>query len=171
MKDIQQVLRALDACGDSKIWCKYNDIVSLEQAWQQCKRGDWLLWLAHTLGVDKRKLILAKAKCAATVLHLMMYERSKKAVEVAIKYGVGEATEEELVAAYGYVTSRHTSLYADAAAAYVFFKDGYASATAVSAAWASESLGSDAWEANRKETADICREVLTESVLEKIKQL
>lgn len=79
-------------------------------AWNDCQRGDWMLWIAHKLGVDKRILTLAKGKCAETVKHLMKDERSRKVVEVAIAYGEGNATDEELKTAYA-------DAYAAAAAA------------------------------------------------------
>ena len=82
-----------------------------------------------------RELTLAKAHCAATVLHLMKDERSKNAIAVAIKYGNNEATSEELSAAYA---------AAFAAAAY---------AAAAFAAAAARTK-------NQLETADICRQYL-----------
>ena len=55
-----------------------------------------MLWFAAKIGVNKRLLVLATARCAETVKHLMKDERSIKAVEVAIQYGLGNASEEEL---------------------------------------------------------------------------
>ena len=58
-----------------------------------------MLWLARKLNIDKRVLTLAKGHCANTVRHLMKDERSIAAVDMAIKYGEGNATDSELAAA------------------------------------------------------------------------
>ena len=121
---------------------------TFEQAWNACERGDWMLWIAAKVGVDKRILTLAKGLCAETVIHLMKDERSIKAVKTAIAYGKGEATDEELPAA---------AADADAAAYYATHAD--AAADAYYAAARKE---------NRLKTATICREVLTEKVLKLI---
>jgi hypothetical protein len=108
------------------------------EAWQACTRADWMLWIARKAGVDFRTLTLAKGLCAETVKHLMTDERSRKAVEVAIAYGRGEATDEELQDAA-----------ADAA---------YAAYAAAHAA--------DAKKENQLKTANICREILTDAVMQ-----
>lgn len=118
----------------------YNQFDTSEDAWKNCPRGDWMLWIASQLGIDDRKLTLAKALCANTVKHLMKDKRSREAVYVAFKYGRGKATKDELRTAA-----------ANAAAA---------SNAAASAAAAKKK--------NQLQTADICRKVLTESVFEKI---
>jgi len=66
-------------CEDSLIW--YNKQESFEQAWNDCHRGDWMLWIAYHLGVDKRILTLAKGYCAKTIIHLMKDKRSINAVK------------------------------------------------------------------------------------------
>ena len=94
------------------------------------------MWLFQKTSPEKhRELTLAKAHCAATVLHLMKDERSKNAIAVAIKYGNNEATSEELSAAYA------------AAFAAVYAAAGYFAAAA-------------ARTKNQLETADICRQYL-----------
>ena len=105
-----------------------------KEAWESCPRGDWMLWIAKKAGVDMLKLTTAKALCANTVRHLMRDDRSKNAIDVALKFGKGEATREEL----------------DAAAAY--------------AAYAAYAAAADARIKNRLATANICREVLTEEI-------
>ena len=77
------------------------------------------MWLFQKTSPEKhRELTLAKAHCAATVLHLMKDERSKNAIAVAIKYGNNEATSEELSAAYAAAFSAaYAAAYAAAAAA------------------------------------------------------
>ena len=122
-----------------------------------------MLWTAQKAGVDKRTLTLAKALCAKTVIHLMKDKRSRHAVAVAEAYGRGEATEDELRAA---ATAAYAAAYADAAAiaayaaAAVVYTYAYAAADAA--------YDDDARTKNRKDTADICREVLTDAVFAKI---
>ena len=68
-------------------------------AWNNCPRGDWMLWLAEKLQVDRRLLVLTGGHCANTVRHLMGNERSTKGVDACIAYGEGRIGEDELDAA------------------------------------------------------------------------
>jgi hypothetical protein len=103
-----------------------------------------MLWIASKLKVDIRVLTLAKGKCAETVIHLMNDERSKKAVQAAIDFGMMEIGIEELNAAYA-------AAYANAAS--------YASYAAA------------ARKENRLKIANICREILTQEVFEKVNSI
>ena len=59
------------------------------------------IWAATRKGMlDDRTLRLFACKCVREVWHLLTDERSRKAVEVAELYAVGEATDEELAAAW-----------------------------------------------------------------------
>ena len=140
-------LEKISACRDAIEWVANQK--NYKEAWQNCERGDWMLWLAKRLKVDDRKLTLAKFKCANQVRHLMKDKRSIDALDAAEKYGNGEISREELItAAYA---AAYAAAYdaADAAA--------YAAADAADAAYArKESL---------KKSADFCREILTEDVL------
>ena len=129
-------LEKLNACAPAIEWVTENEYNSIEDVVANCERGDWLLWLAQKLDLDLRKLTLAKAFCAKTVLHLMTDERSKNTVEVAEKFGKGEASREELNAA------------AAAAAA------AYAAADAA------------ARKGNQLATANICRETIGNDIIE-----
>lgn len=113
---------------------------SAKDAWMNCDRGDWMLWLAKRLDVDDRKLTLAKARCAEQVRHLMKDKRSLDALDACVKYANGEITRKEL------------DIYAAASAA--------AYAAAYAAADERTSL---------KKSANICREILTKDVLQKYK--
>ena len=114
---------------------------TFKEAWEACPRGDWMLWIAGKLELDKRLLVLTSAHCANTVRHLMEDERSTRCVDVCIAYGEGKATEEELTTA----------------------------SAAEWTAWAARDAASAAArDANQKQTADICRKYLTEAVMQKI---
>ena len=59
------------------------------------------IWAATRKGMlDDRTLRLFACKCVREVWHLLTDKRSRKAVEVAERYAVGEATSEELDAAW-----------------------------------------------------------------------
>jgi regulator of protease activity HflC (stomatin/prohibitin superfamily) len=108
---------------------------TFEDAWNNCERGDWMLWIAQRVGVDVRTLTLSKALCAKTVIHLMKDHRSIDAVNVAERFGRGEAGEDELrKAAYAaYAASSAASADAYAAAASSAYA-AYAAAHAANAA-------------------------------------
>jgi len=137
------LLIELDACASAREWA--GDM-PIEEVVATCHRGDWLLWLAQKVDVDLRLRTLAKGHCANTVRHLMTDERSLNAVDVAIAFGEGKATREELDYA--------AAPYAAYAAPYAAYADVAADAAL-----------------NRQQTADICREYIGESLIEKVNQL
>lgn len=141
---MKELLIKLNACHDAREWAADKTI---EEIWATCYRGDWMLWLASKLNIDKRVLTLAKGHCANTVRHLMKDERSIAAVDMAIKYGEGNATDSEL-AAYA-----ADAADADDAAAYA----AYAAADA-------------ALKKSQQSTAEICRKYIPlELILAEIK--
>lgn len=157
---IQKLLTKLDACENA---CKWAGKKSWKEIFETCHRGDWLLWLYKaTNHEDLRKLTLAKAHCANTVRHLMKDDRSIAAIDVAIRFGNGEATEDELrtaaVAAFAAVDTDVAAYAAVAAAAAV---DTDVAAVAVAAAFAAYAAYSvTARKINQQQTADICRKYL-----------
>jgi hypothetical protein len=177
-------------CDDLRNFYDKYDI--FESAWTDCERGDWMLNIAAKLNIDKRTLTLAKGHCVNTVRHLMMHDRSIKAVDTAIAFGEGRATDYELIASangayayapfdcvaaysadYGAVSANWTAAFAAAAAADDSFYFAAAEAAAEAAAKAAAYNSKDpksARKENQKLTADICRKYLTESVLKKIKE-
>ena len=153
-------LKKLSACEDAREWVTTQK--NYKEAWQNCERGDWMLWLAKKLKVDDRKLTLAKFKCANQVRHLMKDQRSIAALDAAEKYGNGEISRDELnAAAYAaaYAAYAADAAYAAAAAA--------ADAAAAYAAYADAAYyaADAARKESLKKSADFCREILTEEVL------
>ena len=146
---------------------------TFKEAWKECHRGDWMLWIASRLGTSTRILTRAKAHCALTVKHLMKDKRSINACEVALKFADKKATRQELHdAAYAAYAA-----YADAAAADSWSAYAADAAAADAAADAAAAYAADAAyaaadaaaaAANRKQTADICRKYLTRSVFKLI---
>ena len=153
MKTFQQYLESLKACAAAIKWAGDKPI---EQVVTICHRGDWLLWLAKKCGVELQPLTLAKAHCANTVRHLMTDERSVKAVDVAIAFGEGRATRDELDAAT-------SAAYAATYAAYAAYAAADAAANAYSAAYAIAHT-------NQQQTADICRKYIGDLIIEKVNQ-
>ena len=191
-----QNLQFLNACKPTVEWAGNKTI---EEFVATCHRGDWLLWLAQKCDIGLQPLTLAKGHCANTVRHLMKDERSIKAVDIAIAFGEGKATREELDAAKSAAadaaavaeadacyapaaTYAAAATYADAAAyaadaAYYAEADGayYAAAAAAyvaaAAYYAAAAAAYVAAAANRMQTADICRKYIGELIIEKINQI
>lgn len=68
---IQEKLIELGACEDARKWAIGK---SIEDIWETCHRGDWMLWLfKRTNPDDLRVLTLAKAKCALTAAYAAAY--------------------------------------------------------------------------------------------------
>ena len=132
---------------------------TFEEAWNYCPRGDWMLWLAEKLQVDRRLLVLTGGHCANTVRHLMGNERSTKGVDACIAYGEGRIGEDELDAAMDAAWAVRAAMAAARDAAWD---------AAMDAAWAARDA---AWDANQNQNADICRKFMTQAVMEKIKSL
>lgn len=131
--NFQDFLTEKRACKPAREWATGK---TMAEAWETCRRADWLLWLAKKRGVNLRLITLAKARCAETVLHLMQDERSKKAVTVALAYGEGMATDEELDAAAEAADAAFSAEVADAAAfaAFAAADAGYATYAATATA-------------------------------------
>jgi len=160
-------LNDLHACEEAVEWADQFD--TIEEVVKNCHRGDWLLWLAHKLNVNLRKLTLTKGHCANTVRHLMTDERSRKAVDVAIKFGRFEVSREKLDAA---AAAAYSAAYAAAyaASAEVYDTAAYADAYSAAAAAAAYSAA-DAKTKNQLQTADICRKYIGNEIIEKFNQL
>ena len=180
---MKELLKKLNACQPAIEWAGDK---TWEEIYKTCHRGDWLLWLFKKTMEDNeanlRLLTLAKGHCAATVLHLMKDEKSINAVKVAIAFGEGNASREDLNAAYAIavdVADATATVYATAYAA-AFAVDvtdadvaadvaAYA-ASAAYAAYADDATATfatayadadaTAKKQNQMETADICRKYL-----------
>lgn len=178
-------LQANEACAESIGWIKQNNVQSLEEAWTSCERGDWLLWMAEHLGVDRRKLAICAALSAHTIVQYVQDQRNRDAIRVAFLWGRGKATDEQLEAA------REDAMKAAADARSAFWasntalsaigaaddNDWAATRAAARAARTAESAA-ESWpdaKAARKEnelrTANIARRVLTEDVLSAIQTI
>ena len=155
MKTFKDLLTELRACDEALVWA--GDM-TIEEVVEKCDRGDWLLWLATKIDIGLQPLYLAKGHCAKTVYHLIKDERGRKAIDVAIAFGEGRATKEELdtvaIAVYAAATATYAAVYAVAKTAAVY-------ATTTTAAYAKNK--------NQLETADICRKYIGQLIIDKVK--
>jgi hypothetical protein len=138
MNQLQTKLNELYACEEAIEWAKDYD--SLQSAWDNCKRSDWMIWLMDKMnwGNDKDLRLMAVA-FARQVQHFMKDDRSINALDVAERYANGEATNDELAAAW----AAAGDAAGDAARA---------------AAWAA--AGAAAWAAARDAQSNIIRQFL-----------
>jgi hypothetical protein len=161
----------------------YNGKASFEEAWNECPRGDWMLWMADELDVDDRILTKAKALCANTIRHLMANRCSTDAIDAALRYADGGIGRTELdnfcFAAEKFVlfgVFNYPAYAANAAAATIsalFPRAAAAVYASMAALDYADSLCLDFAQAqknNQLQTADICREVLTLAVFEKVNE-
>ena len=143
MKDI---LIKLNACYESIEWVKEK---TWEEIYNTCHRGNWLLWLhQRTNPNDLQIRTLAKGHCANTVRHLMKDKRSVIAVDMAIAFGEGKATIEELNSAAAAADAAANAAANAAAAAYATATAAAYAAAALAAAGAAAPAAGDAYVAD-----------------------
>lgn len=61
--NLQDLLVKLEACSDARDWVGDK---SIEQAVNECERGDWLGWIASKLNIPNQVLCLAAGYAAST---------------------------------------------------------------------------------------------------------
>jgi len=96
MKKQIKKLEKLDPCIDALEWVKKQE--KRQQAWDDCERGDWMLWLLGRLcGDDRRELVSTACECARLALPYVTKgeERPLIAIETAERWVKGDATIEE----------------------------------------------------------------------------
>jgi len=145
--DLSALLTRLDACREARKWAAGK---TLEQAWNECPRGDWMLWLAGQLDVDRKLLVHAACQCARLALpHVPAGEaRPLKSIEAAEAWTRGKATIKDVQAAAAAAWAAARAAWAAADAAWA----ACASAEAA-AAWAASAASGAAWAAADAEGA------------------
>jgi len=170
MKHIDK-LNKLKACSEAVKWAK--EMKNGQSAWDNCERGDWMLWLVGKMSgkpesVKRKKLVLCVCECARLALvHVPKGElRPLKAIETAEAWAKGDATIEDLRKA-----RRAAIVYADAAAyagaaAAAAVADVYGAAVAAAYAAAAaiavvaDAYGAAAYGAARKKTLKKCADIV-----------
>jgi len=172
MKTTKAILTELAACPEAVKWAGRK---THKKAWETCKWGDWLLWIAGRLDVDRKLLVLAACACARTALRFVPRgeDRPRIAIETAEAWVRGEATIEQvrnaalaaLAAADAAAHAAYAAAYAAAdAAANAASRAAYA---ATDAAHAAAYAATDAAYAAHKNMADIVRKTIPFSVIKK----
>jgi hypothetical protein len=90
--NLLRALESLGACAEALEWSGKRKLS--RAAYLACVRGDWFLWLAVRVGVDRKLLVLAACDCAR--LALPIYEarhpddkRPRTAIETAERWACG----------------------------------------------------------------------------------
>lgn len=132
----EQLVR-FNACEEACAWVGDRDI---ESAWTECPRGDWLMWLAGCVGVDRVLVVDAACDCAALaaakVKDAAMRDAIARLIGVARQYARGEVTWVVVAKARHAMWVAYT---ADAAVAAVDAADAYSAYAA--AVYASRVVG------------------------------
>ena len=167
--DLDALLTRLGACHEAREWAAGK---TLKQAWNECHRGDWLLWLAGRLDIDRKVLVRAACACARLALpHVPAGEtRPLEALETTEAWTRGEATIEEVrAAAEAARAARAARAAADAATAAWAAE---AAAAAWAAAWGAAAEAAEKRESALAECADLVRRHIPfAEIAEKAKRL
>lgn len=162
MKQYEQI-KAIGACTDALAWLKEQ--TSATQAWRDCHRGDWMLWMIGRVAGGKperaarKKLVLTACKCARLALKYVEKgeDRPRKAILTAERWARGKATIKEVRAA---ADAADAVSAADAAAAAAAAATAYATAAAADAADAAYAARAAAYAAARAKTLAECADIV-----------
>ena len=165
MSDFISDLRTLGACSEAVTWAQ--DFPTLQAVWDACDRADWMLWLAQRVDGEIRPATrLAMCACARTALRYVPdgEDRPRLVIEAAERCALGEATVEEMAAAWAaawdasWVAAGDAARVAAGAAAgdAAWVAGAAAGVAAGDAAW--DAAGAAAWVAALREMATLVRE-------------
>ena len=87
-KDFVAKLKELEACQDAVDFV-FKNKYTMKQAWDNCVRADWMLWLAYKMEIGtKQERTHATCDCAATALKYVPKgeDRPRLAIEAARAY-------------------------------------------------------------------------------------
>ena len=140
IKEITRKLRLCGVCDEAVAWLKGSDYKTSQEAWDNCERGDWMLWIiGKTCGKDRRKLVLAACKCARLSLKYVPKDEKRplKAITTAENWADGNTTVEDITNAANAAAAAANDAYANVAyaanAAYYAANAAYYVANAASA--------------------------------------
>ena len=101
MKEHTKELGDLNACLEAVEYA--DEFTSLQEAWNECEKGDWMLWLLGRLSgppdSDSRKeVVLIACKCARLSLKYIPKNEKRPlgAIQTTERYLKGGATLEEV---------------------------------------------------------------------------
>ena len=94
---MMKLLDELNACQEAKQWAAGK---TLSQAWVECNRPDWMLWLLGRSSINKKTIATIAVEFAETCVHNAKdYPAFAECITTVKKYLSGQATQEELAAA------------------------------------------------------------------------
>jgi hypothetical protein len=145
---VAEFLTLYGACSEGAQWAKDNNIQTNQEAWEKLP-AEWLIWTATRPGVlTDRELRLFAVWSVRQVRHLMKDSRSIAALDVAERHANGQATDEELAAAWA--AARDAARAAARAAAWDAARAAaWAAAGAAAGAAARAAARAAAWDAAR----------------------
>jgi len=155
---------ATDACQEGQVFAeKYN---TMAKVWDACPKADWLLWILTAIDApanDKAQRLFAIWCARHTPMHdgrttsvLLTDPRSIEALEVAERFTHGNATKEELAAAWAAAWDAARAAAGAAARDAAGAAAGAAARDAAGAA-ARDAAGAAAWAAARDAAGDAAR--------------
>ena len=146
-------LQNKNACRPAMEWLKDRD---LERMWEECERGDWLIWFAAKVGIDRKVIVRTACACAREALRFVPDGeiRPKTAIETAERWCNGEATIEQVRNASSAAADADASYAADAA--YAAYADAAFAAFAAYAAAAYAAYAAAAYAAADAAAAAAC---------------
>lgn len=122
---LRRHLVALGACGESLVWI---DGRTPKQAWEECRRPDWLLWWAVRTKVNsERAVALALCACARMVVpyvplgeyrHLWAIEAAERHIENPTEGNAARRRDASNAAAACAWSAYRANAFAIASAAY-----------------------------------------------------
>jgi hypothetical protein len=126
-----------NACQPAREWIlSLPASTTARQAWQQCQRGDWMLWVIGALAgpsesESRKRLVLCACECARLALKHVPAgeERPRICIETAEAWARGEASVDQVYDAARAAYAAYAA-YADYAASVADYAAYAASATA-----------------------------------------
>lgn len=108
------LLKEFGACLDARHWFK-NSELEPEQAWNECRQADWLIWLARKLRIDKNKIKIALCECAKAIFPLVPEgeDRPRKVIEISEKWITSSPLSVEELRMIGHVDIANAYYYAE----------------------------------------------------------
>jgi hypothetical protein len=99
--ELTAALTTHDACDEAIAWVESSRRKLAAKIWDDCERGDWMMWIAARAGVDRKLIVSAACLCAREALKYVKpgEDRPRIAIETAERWVRGEATIEEVRAA------------------------------------------------------------------------
>lgn len=139
-------LEQMGACTEAVEWVGRKGI---RKSWETCERGDWMLWLAGRIDIDRKLLMLCACDCAERGLKYVPEgeDRPAEAIRITRLWVDGKATIQDMHE--GRNAAKAAEWAAEAAAA---------EWAAAAAEWAA---------AERKAKADIIRKHIPVDMIEK----